>query len=286
LKLYRSLIGAFMLTALAGGAAWAADDPKYPDWTGGWGRLIVPGLAGQPSHDQTKPWGFGQQAPLTPEYTKVLEASIEDQIKGGLGNYPTAWCLPGGMPQMMMAWRPLEFVITSTTTYILLGSDDHYRRIFTDGRDWPQEIVPTFSGYSIGRWVDEDGDGKYDVLEVETRGFKGPRAIDTLGIPVHEDNQSIFKERFYRDKADPTILHDELTIIDNALTRPWTVDKKYVHETDPNRQWDEYYCSENNAQVLIGRENYFKSADGYLMPARKGQQPPDLRYFTHKHAEK
>jgi hypothetical protein len=286
LKLYRSLIGACMLTALAGVAAWAADDPKYPDGTGGWGRLIVPALAGQPSHDQTKPWGFGQQAPLTPEYTKVLEASIEDQIKGGLGNYPTAWCLPGGMPQMMMAWRPLEFVITSTTTYILLGSDDHYRRIFTDGRDWPQEIVPTFSGYSIGRWVDEDGDGKYDLLEVETRGFKGPRAIDTLGIPVHEDNQSIFKERFYRDKADPTILHDELTTIDHALTRPWTVDKKYVHETNPDRQWDEYYCSENNAQVLIGRENYFKSADGYLMPARKGQQPPDLRYFTHKHAKK
>ena len=33
-------------------------------------------------------------------------------------------------------------------------------------------------GYSIGQWIDTDGDGKYDVLEVETRNLKGPRAFD------------------------------------------------------------------------------------------------------------
>ena len=132
---------------------------------------------------------------------------------------------------MMMAFRPLEFVVTPDTTYILLGDYDHYRRIFTDGRDWPKDIEPTFAGYSIGRWIDEDGDGRYDVLEVETRGFKGPRAYDETGLPLHFDNQSIFKERFYRDKADPSILHDEITVIDHALTRPWTVDKKYVLNT-------------------------------------------------------
>jgi hypothetical protein len=31
--------------------------------------------------------------------------------------------------------------------------------------------------------------------------------------------------------------------------------------------------------VAIGKENYFMSADGYLMPSRKGQEPPDARYF-------
>src|SRR6202030_698360 len=199
--------------------------------------------------------------PLTAEYQKVLEDSMADQAKGGLGNYHTPRCLAAGMPLMMIAFRPLEFIVTPNTTYILIGSDDHYRRIFTDGRDWPKEIEPTFSGYSIGRWIDEDGDGRYDVLEVETRGFKGPRAIDTLGLPLHSDNQSIFKERFYRDKADPNILHDELTTIDHALTRPWTMYKKYVRASDPHPQWNDYYCSENNAQILIGKENYFKSAD-------------------------
>src|SRR5215467_4191941 len=59
----------------------AADD-KYPDWTGAWGRFVVRGLGGQPSFDQTKPWGRGQEAPLTAEYQKVLEDSLADAAAG------------------------------------------------------------------------------------------------------------------------------------------------------------------------------------------------------------
>ena len=142
-----------------------------------------------------------------------------------------------------------------------------------------QRIEPSFSGYSIGRWIDEDGDGSYDLLEVETRGFKGPRAFDETGLPLHVDNQSIFKERIYRDKADPKILHDEITTIDHALTHPWTVDKRYVHNPIRVRTWTSSTCTENNAQIAIGKENYFLSAEGLLMPAKKNQAPPDLRYF-------
>jgi len=59
---YRSLIGAIVLTALsmAIAGAQAAGDATYPDWKGQWARFVVPGLPGQPSHDPTKPWGFGQ----------------------------------------------------------------------------------------------------------------------------------------------------------------------------------------------------------------------------------
>ena len=38
-------------------------------------------------------------------------------------------------------------------------------------------------------------------------------------------------------------------------------------------------CAENNDHVGIGPENYMVSADGFLMPTRKDQPPPDLRYF-------
>jgi hypothetical protein len=279
---YRSLIGAIAVAALAipGGGVQASEDGKYPDWKGQWGRFIVRGLPGQPSFDQTKGWGPFQQAPLTAEYQKVLEESMADQEKGGLGNYSTARCLPGGMPRMMVAFEPQEYVITPDTTYILIGEQDHYRRIFTDGRAWPEDIEPTYQGYSIGRWIDENGDGRYDVLEVETRGpFKGPRAYDASGLPLHFDNQSVFKERFRLDKADPNILHDEITVFDHALTRPWTVDKKYVRNPDARPNWREFYCSENSAEISIGKDNYFLSGDGMLMPARKDQPPPDLRYF-------
>ncbi len=263
------------------GGAQAFDDSKYPNLKGQWQRFIVRGLPGQPSFDQTKPWGYGQQAPLTPESRAILDASLADQAKGGQGNYVAhARCVAAGMPHMMIAFFPLEFVVTPETTYILIADYDPLRRIFTDGRGWPKEIVPTFQGYSIGRWIDEDSDGRYDVLEVESRGFKGPRFLDATGMALHLDNQSIFKERIYLDKADPNVLHDEITVIDNALTRPWTVDKKYVRNPNPRPDWPETICPEYNAQVFIGDENYYLSADGLLMPAKKGQSPPDLRYFN------
>src|SRR5229473_1630216 len=184
----RSLLTTIAVAALAMavGSAKAADPPRYPDWKGAWARFVVPGLGGQPSFDQTKPWGFGQDAPLTPEYRKVLEESLADQANGGEGNFSdhAIRCYPGGMPLNMIAFRPLEFVITPNATYVLIGGSEHFRRIFTDGRDWPKEIEPTYVGYSLGKWIDTDGDGAYDTLEVETRGpFKGPRAYDATGLP-------------------------------------------------------------------------------------------------------
>jgi hypothetical protein len=280
----RSLLTTTAVAALAAsiGSAKAADAPRYPDWKGAWARFVVPGLGGQPSFDQTKPWGVGQEAPLTPEYRKVLEESLADQANGGEGNFfdHAIRCYPGGMPLNMIAFRPLEFVVTPNTTYVLIGGSEHFRRIFTDGRDWPKEIEPTYAGYSLGKWIDTDGDGTYDTLEVETRGpFKGPRAYDATGLPLAFDNQSTFKERIYRDKADAKILHDEITVFDNALTRPWIVDKKYVHDANPRPDWPEAYCTENPSMIAIGKESYFLSGDGSLMPVGKNQLPPDLRYF-------
>ena len=263
------------------GAARAHDETKYPNLKGQWTRFILQGVPGQPSFDQTKRWGKAQQAPLTPEYQAILEASIADQAKGGHGNaVDVARCVSNGMPSVMIAYQPLEFIVTPETTYIIIADQDHLRRIFTDGRDWPKEIEPTYLGYAIGKWIDEDGDGRYDVLEVETRGpFKGPRVYDFAGLPLHYDNKSVFKERIYVDKTSPNILHDEITVMDNALMHPWTTDKKYVRNPDSRPEWPEVSCPENNAQIFIGNENYFPSADGLLMPAKKDQPPPDLRYF-------
>lgn len=281
---FRNSIGIVALAATwlaAFGGAQAADDSKYPNLKGQWDRFIVRGLPGQAQFDQTKGGGPLQQAPLTPEYQALFEENLREQENGGLGlGVDHARCSAAGMPFMMVAFRPLEFIVTPETTYIIIADYDPLRRIFTDGRDWPKRIEPTFQGYSIGKWIDTDGDGKYDLLEVETRGFKGPRVYEISGLPLHSDNQSVFKERFYLDKDNPNILHDEITVIDNALTRPWTVDKRYVRNSDPKADWPESICPEYNANIVIGKENYFLSADGFLMPAKKGQAPPDLKFFN------
>jgi hypothetical protein len=270
----RSSIGAVVLatvivTTIA--AARAHDETKYPDWSGQWLRT------GGIQWDPTKPIGRGQQAPLTPEYQAIFEASLADQALGGAGNDPRFACLPVGMPRLMSVIFPMEFIFTPKTTYILF-ENNMPRRIYTDGRSWPDHPEPAFAGYSIGKWVDADADGRYDVLEVETRHLKGPRTYEGSGLPLHKDNQTIVKERIYLDKTNPDILYDEITTIDHALTRPWTVTKKFRREHNPT--WVENDCSEDNHHLAIGKEHYFLSADGYLMPAKKGQAPPDLRYFN------
>jgi len=97
---------------------------------------------------------------------------------------------------------------------------------------------------------------------------------------LHDDGQTLIKERIYLDKANKDILLDEITTTDNALTRPWSITKKYIRESKPNLIWHFNDCSEYNQHVFIGKESYFVTGDGFLMPVKKGQQPPDLRYFN------
>jgi hypothetical protein len=181
------------------------------------------------------------------------------------------------MPSMMST-PTQEYIITPETTYISTGSD--LRRIFTDGRPWPKNVEPTYQGYAIGHWLDTTGSGVYDTLEVDTHGpFKGPRAYDATGLPLHFDNQSTFHELIHLDKNDANLLHDEITTYDHALTHPWSVDKTYKRSSNPYPNFSRISCMEGTNDVVIGKENYYLSADGFLMPAKKDQPPPDLRYF-------
>ncbi len=185
--------------ALVATPASAFDDAKYPDVSGQWVAVRIPGVGGQPAFDPYKPWGRGQEAPLTPEYKAVHERSLADQEAGGQGGWLTGSnCYPPGMPGMMNLYQAMQIVVLPEITYVLIDhAHDSHRRIYTDGRDWPKEPDATFLGYSIGKWIDEDGDGRYDVLEVETRNFKGPRTLDPSGMPTHADNQSVVNERIY-----------------------------------------------------------------------------------------
>jgi hypothetical protein len=270
-----STIGSITLAAvllIGTASAFAFDESRYPDWSGQWGRI------GGVNWDPSKPRGPGQQAPLTAEYEALYKANLADQELGGQGDDPTYICIPDGMPRAMNVVFPMEIVVMPKTTYIIIEYLGMLRRVYTDGRDWPDDFEPSFMGYSIGKWIDDDGDGRYDALEIETRFLKGPRVYEPTGIPLHADNQTIVKERIRLDKTDPNILHDQITTIDHALTRPWTVDKTYQRDRDPI--WIESDCAEGNQHVRIGNESYMLSADGYLMPAKKGQAAPDMKYFN------
>jgi hypothetical protein len=272
----RCSIGAIALAlalAAATSAAQAFDDSKYPDWKGQWVRI-----GGGAQYDPSKPPGRGQQPPLTSEYQAIWEKNLAEAAAGGQNYNTQVHCLPGGMPRMMMVYEPMEIIITPEITYVAISFNNEFRRIYTDGRDWPKNVEPSFSGYSIGQWIDAEGRGRYDTLVVETRELKGPRIFDPSGIPLHEDNQTVVKERISLDKANPDLLRDEVTTIDHALTRPWTVTRSYRRVRNP--VWVEHICVESNQYVFVGKETYLVGGDGLLMPLRKDQPPPDLRHFN------
>jgi hypothetical protein len=272
--LCRSSLHALALVAALGIAivdARAFDDATYPDWSGAWRGI------GGGSFDPSKPKGLGQQTPLKPEFQAILEASIADIATGGQGNDPGYRCASHGMPRVMIANVPIYFVIMQETTYVILERLSQVRRVYTDGRAWPAQLPRSSVGYSIGRWLPDDGSGRFATLEIETRGMNGARVYDSSGAPFHPDNATVVKERISLDKTDSDVLRNEITTIDNALTRPWTVTRTYRRTQNP--VWHEYTCAVSNQHIVIGRDDYLLSADGLLMPVKKGQSPPDLRYF-------
>ena len=87
------------------------------------------------------------------------------------------------MPRIMTAVYPTEIVVETKITYIL----SEYvmpRRVYTDGRDWPQEIEPAFAGYSIGKWIDEDGDGRHRQGELFSQRRRLPDAVEERPAPA------------------------------------------------------------------------------------------------------
>ena len=258
------------------GSARALDAETYPDWRGQWVRVD----AGHgPQFDPSKPPGRGQQVPLNAEYQANFEANLKNLSTGTQPYNPQLGCLPPGMPRTMILYEPMEVIVTPATTYMAFSFMNDLRRVYTDGRDWPASIEPSFVGYSIGNWIDTQGSGRYDMLEIETRHIRGPRSLG-VGIPLHRDNMTVIKEKMYLDKADPDIMHNELTTIDDAFTRPWTVTMTYRHDHHP--VWTEFFCAENNNHVVLGKDTYFLSGDRQLMPTRKDQPPPDLRNFKNE----
>jgi hypothetical protein len=236
----------------------------YPDWSGQWERI---GSLNWPPEGYEK----AGPAPLTPEYQAVYEHNLELRKNGILAGDPPATCLPPGMPRMMKMSFPMEIIVTPKITYIYADWESQIRRVYTDGRDWPAYILPEFNGYSLGVWLDENNDGVYDMLSIETRGIKGPRSIDSTGVVFHENNETKVLEEIRL--TDEKTMTNTITTIDDAFTKPWVINQQYNHVTE-DIIWVEYVCAEGNRHIQLGDEWYFLNDEaGILEPTREGQAP-------------
>jgi hypothetical protein len=184
----------------------------HPDLSGIW-------ESGSPKYVPFQPWA------------KTL---VEQRADGShSGEDPFANCLPQGVPRVSASPPPWKIIQKSDVIVILYESANTWRQIFLDGRELSNDYLPTFLGYSTGKW---DG----DTLVVETRGFNGKTWLDQTGKPTSESLH--VTERFRR--TDFGHLDMQITIDDpKVYTKPWTV--KEQARFMPNTDVIENACENN-----------------------------------------
>jgi hypothetical protein len=153
-------------------------------------------------------------------------------------------CLPYGMPRQMLvrAQYPMEVIQADDAITLIFELHNDTRRIHMDGRPFPQGLLPTWMGYSVGAWAG-------DELLVETRsmrehGFPDPQST---ALRVTE------RVRLVQSAEAGPMLEWELTLDDPRTYSAPVVARNYFRRY-PDLQMGEYFCSEDLwRQNLDGR---------------------------------
>jgi hypothetical protein len=168
-------------------------------------------------------------ARLFPEVTDpsydIQSYPMTDAARAALAKFnratdnPTANCLPKGMPTIMEAPYPIEFVQRPGGDVLLkIEEYDLERPIDMHGTAPPAGATPSPLGYSVGRW-----DGR--TLAVHTTKMSWPY-FNQLGIPQSANAQ--IDERF-TPAADGSRLDYEMTVTDPAnFTRPVVLSQHWL----------------------------------------------------------
>jgi hypothetical protein len=159
-------------------------------------------------------------------------------------NDPVPICFPPGVPRIYSAGLGLPFEIMQIPGRVVMVFEyDHFvRQIYTDGRQHPPNLNPTWMGDSIGSW-------KGDTLTVDTIGFNDKTWLDALGHTHSEDMHLV--ERIRRVSHDT--ITDDITIDDpKTYTKPWVA--QIVFDLRPDWKIEEDVCEDavnfNNVQKV------------------------------------
>ena len=155
-----------------------------------------------------------RRAGIEPPFQPWAAALFKERQDTQGRDRPAGRCLPHSIPSAMLVPNyPWKIVQTPGIFLVLYENFTQYRQIFTDGRDYPLDRLPTWFGYSLGRW---DG----DTFVAETVGFNDKAWLDDGGHPRSEAMRTT--ERFRR--KDFGHLEVEFTFDDpKTYTRPWSV---------------------------------------------------------------
>ena len=216
-------------------ATWVKRDSPVPAMTGLWRRAGGSNMYDPEATPETQP----DRAPYNAEYKARYKAVREREAQGLPVYDPASQCIPTGMPRTMNAAYGMEILQTPGQVTLIAEYFGETRRIYTDGRPHPEpeDLEPTYVGHSIGHWEGQ-------TLVVDTIGLKTTTQLDSSLAPRSDREDQRITERWRM--TGPDALEVEITFIDpGALTRPWTVVKKY-RRAPADDYVREYVCTENN----------------------------------------
>ena len=191
---------------------WQANGPKYL-------RVLT-----DPKEVPFQPWA----KKLYDERADGRDAKIESDAN----------CLPQGVPKIAATPVPYKFIQTPGEVVILYEAFNLWRQVFLDGREFADDLNPSWLGYSIGHY-------EGDTLVIETRGFNGKTWLDQAGLPTTEKLK--VTERIRR--KDFGHLELRVTVDDSgAYTRPFTIIEDPVLQV--NTELIEFICGENERDLV------------------------------------
>jgi len=166
-------------------------------------------------------------------YKPGMKELAQARVKPPKTDEPLTNCLPFGIVERHTHQSFRKIVQTPGLLLVLNEYNKSFRQIFTDGRPLPEDMQPSYDGYSIGHW-------EGDALVVTTKGFKDGIWLDAFGDPMTDE--ATITEKFRR--VDFGHLRIELTVDDpKAYTKPWTVTLK--QKLAPDTDLIDYICLEN-----------------------------------------
>jgi hypothetical protein len=163
----------------------------------------------------------------------AAESRYRERLASDGADDPIANCQPPGSPRIFSLPKPTKIIETAGVMLLLHEHDTTYRQIFTDGRPLPEDPLPTWMGYSIGRW-------DHDVFVVTTSGLTDRSWLDVLGHPHTE--ALLVTERFRR--IDVGHMDIEVTYTDpGTFKTPLTITQKL--RLLPDQELIEFFCTDN-----------------------------------------
>lgn len=165
-------------------------------------RYAVPAPAPPRPVDFTGVWSRTSSglARVTLDYTPAAQAAVDSYH---YNDDPALRCVSPGVVRVSGWPYPLEIVQNDAQVTILYESFHEVRRIFLDGRGFPEKLPHRAMGYSVGHW-----EGSTLVVETKmlTAGY-----VDLAGQPLSESSRVVERMTL---ADDGQTLRSELTLYD------------------------------------------------------------------------